>query len=46
MSDALKDYLGFCQQRVEQALELRLPSEKYTAAKTAYRNALLCVRWR
>lgn len=27
MSKALKDYLGFCQQRVEQALELRLPGD-------------------
>ena len=43
MSDALKDYLGFCQQRVEQALELRLPSENILPQKlhTAMRYCVL-----
>lgn len=33
MSNALKEYLSFCQQRVELALEMRLPSEKILPQK-------------
>ncbi|MGD7037177.1 (2E,6E)-farnesyl diphosphate synthase [Methylotuvimicrobium buryatense] len=33
MSNALKDYLTFCQNRVERALEARLPSETQIPAK-------------
>lgn len=43
MSNALKEYLSFCQQRVEQALEIRLPSEKLLPQKlhTAMRYCVL-----
>lgn len=33
MSNALKEYLSFCQQRVEKALELRLPNENILPRK-------------
>jgi farnesyl diphosphate synthase len=33
MSNALKEYLGFCQSRVEKALEARLPSENVLPKK-------------
>jgi geranylgeranyl pyrophosphate synthase len=33
MSKALKEYQSYCQQRVEQALEIRLPSEKILPQK-------------
>lgn len=42
MNDALKKYLSFCQDRVENALDLRLPSEKILPQKL-HRALRYCV---
>ncbi len=45
MSNALKEYIVTAQNRVERALDLRLPSEKTSSPQTSSSHALYGFRW-